>query len=115
VCCGLFKEYNDEWQKQKSCCRHEDLDFGAMSAYFLERSQVQTSPASSRIIPHHPAPFYIILHHPASSCIILHHPASSCIILHHPASSCIILHHPASSCTCRHGGVCDSRSGQPPL
>jgi hypothetical protein len=44
VCCGLFKEYQDEWQQLQEPHRRKHINMDAMSPYFLERSQVQTPP-----------------------------------------------------------------------
>ncbi len=44
VLCGLFKEYEDEWQQQLLLPPHrrQELDLRAMNPYFLERAQVHT-------------------------------------------------------------------------
>jgi hypothetical protein len=41
VCCGLFKEYSDEWQQQQQLYRRKELDLSEMSPYFVERAQVR--------------------------------------------------------------------------
>jgi hypothetical protein len=47
VLCGLFKEYEDEWQQQQLLPGHrrKERDIRAMNPYFLERAQVGTAAA----------------------------------------------------------------------
>lgn len=47
VLCGLFKEYEDEWQQQQLLPAHrrKERDIRAMNPYFLERAQVDTAAA----------------------------------------------------------------------
>ena len=62
VCCGLFKEYSDEWQQQQQQQqRHhrKELDLRSMNPFFLERSQVTRCTAAclhppTRRPPHFP-------------------------------------------------------------